>query len=154
MSSTVQTVVIIGALIIVLALSVVMQLFRARRSPLGRVIKIYEDLSRIEKFCDDPVYRPKAGRLSTDAWDKYREKVGFLPEEIKTDLTRLFDMAGEINTDIDASARVNSGMALAAVNTEKLRTPLTSCRGKLKDWISENLHNREYLPKKFGVFSH
>lgn len=154
MSSTVQTIIIIAALVLVLALSVIMQVFRARQSPLGKVIKIHEDMRRIEKFCDDPAYRRKAGRLSTQAWDKYREKVRFLPEEIIQDLTRLFDMASEINSDIGASVQINSDVALATINTEKLRVPLTTCRGKLKDWISENLHNREYLPKKFGVFNH
>jgi len=131
-----------------------MQAFRARRSPLGRVIKIHADMQRIEKFCNDPEYRRKAGRLSTQAWDQNRERVRFLSEEIMQDLSRLFDMANEINADIDASAKMGSDIALATVNTEKLRVPLTACLGKLKDWISENLHNREYLPKKFGVFNH
>ena len=154
MSSTLQTVAIIGALILVLILSVLMQAFRARRSPLGRVIKIHEDLQRIEKFCDDPAYRRKAGSLSTHAWDKYQEKVKFLPEEIRQDLAKLFGMASEINADIEASVKINSDVALATINTEKLRTPAENCRGKLKNWISENLHNKEYLPKKFGVFTH
>jgi hypothetical protein len=130
-----------------------MQMFRARRSPLGRVVKIHEDIRRIEKFCDDPDYRRRAGRLSTESWDKNREKIKFLPEEITEDLTRFFQMVGEINSDIDASNKINSDIYLATINTEKLRTPLAECRGKLKDWISENLHNREYLPKKFGVFT-
>jgi hypothetical protein len=154
LSSTAQTIVIIAALLVILVLSVLMQMFRARRSPLGRVIKIHEDLQRIEKFCDDAAYRRRTGRLSTQAWDRYREKVKFLPEGIKQDLTRLFQMAGDINADLEASAKINSDIALATINTEKLKTPAENCRGKLKDWISENLHNREYLPKKFGVFTH
>jgi hypothetical protein len=154
LSSTSQTIIIIAVLLVILVLSIIMQIFRARRSPLGRVIKIHEDLRRIEQFCDDTNYRHRVGRLSTQAWDKYREKVKFLPEEIRQDLTRLFQMAGEINGDLDASAKIHSDVALATINTEKLKTPAENCRGKLKDWISENLHNREYLPRKFGVFTH
>jgi hypothetical protein len=152
LSGTLQTVIIIALLILFLVASVFMQMFRARRSPLGRVIKIHEDIQRIEKFCNDPAYRRNTGRLSTKAWDKYRDKVEFLPAEIKQELTRLFDMVGEFNSDIDASNKINSDIIIATLNTEKIRIPVTSCLGKLKTWISENLHNRDYLPKKFGVF--
>jgi hypothetical protein len=140
------------ALLILLGLSIGLQIFRARRSSLGHVVAILNNLKHNIRLCENFSYHYGIGSLKADAWVKYREKVSFLPQELLNNLSKVFDVVAEINANIDAATRFKTDSYMAAIEIDKLKEPLVSCHEQLHEWVYANMNNPDYLPKKKSLF--
>ena len=147
-----STVLFVIAMVLLAALAVGVQFFRTRRSPLGRVLRIFSNVKYDEKFCQDFNYSRSIGKFRTGAWEKTKEKVGFLPEDLRAELGRLFGIIADVNDRIEAAIHLKSNGYLAGIDVSKLQDPLAACREQLQKWISANMHNPEYLPKRRSLF--
>jgi hypothetical protein len=147
-----STLLIIIAMVLLLALSMAIQFFRTRKAPMGRVIGIFNNVKYNEKLSQNFRYSRSVGRFKTGAWDKYRDAIGFLPEELRAELSKVFEKIAEINGRIDAARKFKSDSYMAAVEADALIAPLASCREQLQKWIYANVNNPEYLPKRRSLF--
>jgi hypothetical protein len=145
--------VLIGVvLLLMLGLSIVLQVVRMRRAPLGRAVGILSNIKHNERLCENFSFHRSVGRMKTSAWQKNKDRVEFLPQELWTRLSQLFEMVGEVNELIDAAIRHKSDSYMAAIDISKLKTPLATCREQLQEWVYANMHNPDYLPKKRSLF--
>lgn len=145
--------VLIGlALFLLLGLSIGLQILRTRRSPLGHVVAILSNLKHNIRLCENFSFHYGIGRLKDGAWEKYRGKVGFLPEELQNNLSKVFDIVAEMNVNIDAAVRFKTDSYMAAIEIDKLQEPLVSCHEQLQEWVYANMNNPDYLPKKRSLF--
>jgi hypothetical protein len=145
--------VLIGiALFAMLALSIGLQVIRTRRAPLGRVVGILSNVKYNENLVENFSFHRSIGRMKASAWQKNKDRVDFLPQELLTLLSRLFGMVEEVNEKIDAAIRYKSDSYMAAVDISKLKAPLAESREKLQEWVYANMHNPEYLPKRRSLF--
>lgn len=152
MSDT-NSIVLFGvALFMLLVLSLVIQAWRTRRSPMGKVVGIVSSVRHNMKLCDNFRYDRSIGRFKTVAWDKHKEAVGFLPEGLRTELSGVFEEIAEINESIDAARKYGSDSYMSAIDVSKLKAPLASCKEKLQAWVYENMNNPKYLPKRRSLF--
>jgi len=147
-----STILIGVALVLLLVLSVVLQGFRTRRSPIGKVVGIASNVRHNEKLCENHSENSSVGRFKTSAWDKHRESVDFLPVELRNELSDVFESISELNVTIDTSRRLGSTGYVSASDVERLKAPLASCKEKLQEWVYANMNNPEYLPKKRSIF--
>ncbi|MBN1176086.1 MAG: hypothetical protein JXA51_00250 [Dehalococcoidales bacterium] len=152
MSDLVSTILIGVALVLVLVLSVFVQGWRTRRAPIGKVVGIASDVRHNEKLCENYDEGHVPGRFRTGAWDKHREKVDFLPVELRNDLKNLFEQASELNVTIDTARKLGLTGYVSPGDVEKLKAPLASCKDSLREWVYANMNNPAYLPKKRGLF--
>ena len=145
--------VLIGvALFLMLVLSIGLQILRTRRAPLGRVIGILANVKHNERLCENFSFHRSIGKLKAGAWHKNKGKIEFLPGELQTTLVELFEMVDEVNERIDAAVKYKSDSYMAAVDVDKLKPPLATCREQLQEWVYANMNNPEYLPKKRSLF--
>lgn len=145
--------VLIGiALFAMLALSVGLQIVRTRRAPLGRVVGILSNVKHNENLVENFSFHRNIGRMKASAWQKNKDKVDFLPQELLALLSRLFGMVEEVNERIDTAIKYKSDSYMAAIDVSKLKAPLAESRERLIEWIQENMHNPEYLPKRRSLF--
>lgn len=140
------------ALFLILGLSIGLQILRTRRAPLGKVVGILSSVKYNARLCENFSYHHSIGRLKSDAWEKNREKVGFLPQELLNNLSEVFDIVAEINVNIDAAMRFKTDSYMAAIDVSKLKEPLATCEEQLKEWLYANMNNPDYLPKKRSLF--
>jgi hypothetical protein len=147
------TSVLIGvAMVLLLGLSIVLQIVRTRRAPLGKVVGILSSIKYNSRLCENFSYHRSIGRLKAAAWEKNREKVTFLPQGLWEDLSRLFEIVAEINEKIDAAVKYKSDSYMSAIEIDKLKEPLARCQEQLTEWVYENMNNPAYLPKKRSLF--
>jgi len=146
-----STILIGVALVLLLVLSVFLQALRTRRSPIGKVVGIASNLRHNEKLCNNFSYDRSIGRFKTSAWDKNRKSVDFLPEELLADLSKLFESIAEANGSIDAARKHGSDSYMSAVDVDKFKAPLASCKEQVQEWVYENMNNPDYLPKKRSI---
>jgi hypothetical protein len=145
--------VLIGVvLFFMLGLSIGLQIVRMRRAPLGRVVGILSNVKHNERLCENFSFHRGIGKMKASAWQKNKNRVDFLPQELRTRLSQLFEMVGEVNELIDAAIRHKSDSYMAAIDIDKLKPPLATCREQLQEWVYANMHNPDYLPKRRSLF--
>jgi hypothetical protein len=152
MGQTATTVIFVLVIIGMLVLTIILQGWRTNRSPMGKVIKIFKDVKYNEKLTESTVAGNAGSRFRTASWDRHKESVGFLPEELLSLLGKLFAEMEEINRQIDESTKLGSRGYAGGFNSSRLQTNLADAREKLREWIQANIYNRDYLPKKIGLF--
>ncbi len=132
----------------VLGLNIYLKIRRSIKAPLGRVTLVLAELNRNEKLIENFGFHQGAGKLKTGAWRKNKDKVDFLPQELRMILTHTFEMSEEVNERIDAARRFKSDSYMAGIDVSKLKEPLAKSKQQLQEWIQENMQNPEYQPKK------
>lgn len=147
-----STILIGVAMVLLLGLSVVLQGFRTKRSPMGKVVGIASDVRHNEKLCNNISENRSIGRFKMAAWDKNKESVDFLPEELLAELSKLFETIAELSVSIDTARRLGSTGYVSVSEVEKLKAPLASCKEQLQEWVYANMNNPDYLPKKRSIF--
>ena len=135
-----------------LAASIGLQIFRTRRAPLGRVLQIFANIRYAEKLRQEFSDSRKVRKFRVNGWEKNKRKVLFLPEELRTKLDGLFGNLADINIKIDTAMKFRSDAYLVTIDVNKLEQPLASCKEKLQKWLQANMHNPEYLPRRFSIF--
>jgi hypothetical protein len=140
------------ALVLLLAAAVGAQFLRTRRSPLGRVLNIFASIRYAERLCREFSYSQSVKKFRVSGWEKNKEKVRFLPEELRGNLARLFGMLADINIKIDTAMKFKSDAYLVTIDVKKLEEPVTTCKEQLRAWLQANMHNPEYLPKRVSLF--
>lgn len=152
MNDFTSTILIGVALVALLVLSIVVQGWRTRRSPMGKVVRIASSVRHNEKLCLNYDSDQGMSRFKTDAWEKHKESVDFLPVELRNDLSDVFEQIVELNVTIDTSRKLGSTGYVSPGDVDKLKEPLASCKEQLQEWVYANMNNPEYLPKKRGIF--
>ena len=146
-----SSIIILGvALFLMFVLSMLIQGWRTRRSPMGRVVGIAADLRYNRKLCEKIDSGGNVARFKTGNWDKNRLKVEYIPEELRADLAKLFEAINEINGTVDASTMHGSKSYMGAMNIDTLLAMILPCQEKIQEWVYENMNNPEFLPKKRG----
>jgi hypothetical protein len=139
-------------IIALLALSVGLQMFRMRRAPIGRVLLIFSNLRYAEKISKESSYSLSVKRFRVDGWQKNKNKVPFLPEELRTELDGIFGRLADVNDEIDRTMKFKSNAYMVSIDVNKLEKTLVSCKEKLQQWLQANMHNPEYQPKRMSLF--
>jgi hypothetical protein len=146
-----NSLIILGvALFLMLILSMGIQAWRTRRSPMGRVVGIASDLRYDRKLGERISSGGNVARFKTANWEKNNAKVDFLPEELRAELAKLFAAIGEINSTIDAARMHGSRSYMGSMDIDKLLEMIVPCQEKIQNWVYENMNNPEYFPKKRG----
>jgi hypothetical protein len=152
LSDTVSTLLIGVAMVLLFGVSIVIQMWRTRRSPMGKVVGLTSDIRYNEKLCDNYREDRGFGRFKTSAWDKHQGAVDFLPEELQKELSKVFALMSELNVSIDTARKHGSEGYVSTSDVEKLKGPLASCAKQLQEWAYANINNPDYLPRKYGIF--
>jgi hypothetical protein len=146
------TLLFVLALVLLLVAAIGAQLFRTRRSPLGKVLNIFANIRYAERLCREFSYSQSVKKFRVSGWEKNKDKVRFLPEELRGNLARLFGMLADINIKIDTAMKFKSDAYLVTIDVKKLEEPVAICKEQLKAWVQANMHNPEYLPKRVSLF--
>ena len=122
------------------------------KTPLGMAVSIFTELKQNQKLVETFSFHWKVGRFKTGSWKRNSAKIDFIPFEIRTTLSKAFDMLEDFNQRIDAAKRYKSDSYMAAIDVDKLKAPLAESMQQLQVWVQENANNPEYLPKRRGLF--
>ena len=147
-----STLIFILAILLLLVVAIGTQLIRARRSPLGRVLNIFTNIRYAEKLIREFSYNQGVHKFRVSGWEKNKDRVRFLPEDLRNDLAKLFGMLSDLNIRIEKAMKFKSDAYLVAVDVKQLEEPMASCKEQLKTWVQANMHNPEYLPKRISIF--
>ena len=153
-SGEISTNVIFGIVIfLLLAFNIYIKSRRTGQTPLGRVARILGDVNRNETLIENFGHHGGSGKLKTGAWQSGKDKVDFLPQELRATLAKAFELSEEVNERIEAARKFKSDSYMAGIDVSKLKAPLARSKEQLQEWLQENMQNPEYMPKRRrGIF--
>ncbi len=146
--------ILIGVLIFgLLILNLYFRKRKSDKSPLGGVVGIFTDINKSLKKVENFGFHWQIGKLESGNWQRNKDKVDFLPVDLRSTLDKTFDLVEEVNQRIEAARRHKSDSYMAGIDVDKLKEPLAQSKGQLQEWIQENMQNPEYIPpKRRGLF--
>ena len=148
MNETLQYMILGLVLLVALGLNIYIRMRRQFKSPLGKAALIAMDMNRSYRSIELLGQTRGVPKLKTGNWRKNKDKVDFLPHEIRMELGQVFEMLEEANNSLAAARQFKSDSYVAGIDVSKLKEPLEEARANLQAWIQENMHNPEYQPKK------
>lgn len=153
MSETVINILIGIIILLLLGLNIYVRSRRSLKSPLGRVALILTNINHNVNLAENFSFHHRIGRMKTGAWQKNKDKIDFVPQELRMTLSRVFEMCEEVNDRIDAARKFKSDSYMAGIDISKLKTPLADSQQRLHEWLQANMNNPEYQPKRRrGIF--
>lgn len=147
--------IIIGVIVLLfLGLNIYVKSRRSLKSPLGRVAFILTDINHNVNLVENFSFHHGVGRMKTGAWQKNKDKIDLLPQELRMALSQVFEMCEEVNGRIDAARKFKSDSYMAGIDISKLKAPLADSQKQLQEWLQANMQNPEYQPKRRrGLFN-
>ena len=141
--------------VLIFGLLVVNIYFKKRKtdkSLLGMVVGVFSDVNKNLNVVENFSFHRQVEKLKTSNWQRNKDKVDFLPVEIRNALDKTFDLVEEVNGRIDAARKYKSDSYMAGIDVDKLKGPLAKSKQQLQEWLQENMQNPEYVPKRRGLF--
>ena len=130
--------------------------FRRRKmekAPVGKVTFMLIDLDSNYKLAEGFSFHRGVRRFKTGSWKRNKNKLDFLPMELRDAVAQAFEMSEEVNERIDAARKFGSDSYMAGIDVGKLKGPIDKSRQDLRAWLQENMDNPEYAPpKRRGLF--
>ena len=123
-----------------------------RKSALGKVIALYREVKHNLKTARSLGYQRGMKLFRTGVWEVQKHNLTFLPEDLKTEISALYEELYRINDEIQASVEGKREHFLMSVNTDRVTGPLQSITLKLDQWLAKNADNPQYAPKRPGFW--
>ncbi|MFC1914323.1 hypothetical protein ACFLXF_03530 [Chloroflexota bacterium] len=121
---------------------------KSDKSPIGMAAGIFSDVNKNLKLLENFSFHWRIGKLKSGNWQRNKNKIDFLPVELRSTLSKTFDLVGEVNQRVEAAQKYKSDSYMAGIDIDKLKEPLTWSKERLQEWIQDNYQNPEYMPKK------
>ena len=127
---------------------------KMEKSPVGKVTFILIDMDSNYKLAENFSFQKGVRKFKTGSWERNKNKLDFLPMELRDAVAQAFEMSADVNERINAARNYGSNSYLAGIDVGKLKGPIDKGRQDLRVWLQENMDNPEYAPpKRRGLFS-
>ena len=141
-------IIFIAALILLMAANFFFRKRRGEKTPLGMVVGMLTDIRYNAKLTDTFTFHRGIKKFKTGGWKRGKDKVDFLPQEIMSNLSKVFEMTEDFNLRIDSAKKFGSDSYLAGIDVDKMKSPLAKSDQELTLWLQENMNKPEFAPAK------
>ena len=117
---------------------------------IGLLSEINHNLKVTDAYSSD--WRVKK-RFKTGNWDRNKEKIDFLDEQLQMNISSAFGLAEDFNQRIDDAKQHKSTSYLAGIPVDKMTEPLTKSKQGLTEWIQANFQTELAQRRRRGLFS-
>jgi len=114
---------------------------------------ILSDVSDNIKIMESRIANPQLKtKFELANWRRFKDKVGFLDDEVITSLDEAFALAGEFNAGTNSIRNNKTLAAVQDMQLDKLKEPLSKSKAGLSDWLRANYQTEMQNSKKRGIF--
>ncbi len=130
-------------ILVVLAVFMVGSFFLRRRrkegTPFEMVVSLRSELEYNRRLMETFKLRRHARKFKMGSWRRNNTKLDFLDQPLQTTLTSTFDIAEDINRQIDTARKSGSTSYLANINMDRIEEPLAKSQQALEEWFQAHL---------------
>jgi hypothetical protein len=92
-------------------------------------------------------------KFKTGSWQRNKNKLDFLEQELQVAVAKVFSMAEEFNREIDSAKKFKSSSYLIGIPADKLKELLAHSRQWLEEWLQSHSGQTQATPGRRGLFS-
>lgn len=141
-------------IIIIIIFGILMRRRRGAKTHLEVAIGLLSEINHNLKVTDaySANWRVKK-RFKTGNWNRNKDKIDFLDEQLQMNMSSAFDLAEDFNQRIDDAKQHKSTSYLAGIPVDKMIEPLTKSKQGLTEWIQANFQTEMFQRRRRGLFS-
>ena len=132
---------VLSYLIPVIVFALYNVLFRKQREQQRRVSVVKSLLSETDynsKLAESFSLRSQMKKFKTATWKRNRDKMDYIDQSLRSILASTYEIADELNGDMDAAKKHESASYVAGIGTSKLIEPLAKSKRGLEEWLALN----------------
>ena len=126
-------------LIILIVFSIFMRRRRSENTPQDIAASLLNDLNANQGIIDRFGTDAKPTKLKTGSWERNNNKLGFLDDATRTNVSNFFKMAEDFNMQIETAKHYKTTSYLSGINVERIKEPLAKSREGLQEWMKVNM---------------
>jgi len=116
-------------------------------------ISLLSEVALNQQIVEASPGKSQVKKFRTGSWQRNKDKLGFLDQELQATLARAFSMADEFNRAIDATRKFKSSSYLEGIPLDKLKESLARSRQGLEEWFQSNKDQAMMTPGRRGCLS-
>ena len=132
---------VLSYLIPVIVFALYNVLFRKQREQQRRVSVVKSLLSETDynsKLAESFSLRSQMKKFKTATWKRNRDKMDYIDQSLHSILASAYEIADELNGDMDAAKKHESTSYVAGIGTSRLIEPLAKSKRGLETWLELN----------------
>ena len=125
-------------IVVLLVLSIVMRRRRSEKGPVDIASSLYMDIRQNQTTLASVGSRGKLRKLKMDSWQRNENKLEFLSDSVRRELSNTFHLVEDYNRQVESVKGYQQAGYMSIVNVDKMRRSLESSQKGLEDWLREN----------------
>ncbi|MDD5590703.1 MAG: hypothetical protein PHY18_02105 [Dehalococcoidales bacterium] len=126
-------------LIVLIVFSIFMRRRKSENNPQDIVMSLISDLHSNQRIIEQLNTQMRPTKLKIGSWQRNMDKIGFLDEATRSNVTNFFRMAEDFNLQMDTAKRYKTTSYISGINTERMKEPLAKSREGLQEWLKVNM---------------
>ena len=128
-------------IIILIVLSFVMRRRRpAEKTPQDIAGSLLMDVNNNLRIVEGLSYQQRPKKLKMGSWQRNNEKIDFLDDSLREDLSAAFRMAEDFNMQVESAKLYKAHSSyLSGINVERIKDPLAKSKDGLEEWLKANM---------------
>ena len=131
-----RNLIILIPIIILILVNAFFRKRRAERTQPEIVISLLTEVSLNQQIVE--AFAQQTKKFRTGSWQRNKNKLDFLEQELQFALAETFSLAEEFNREIAAAKKYKSSSYLIGIPVDNLRKPLAHSRQGLEEWLQTN----------------
>ena len=126
---------------------------RGERTPTEIVFSLLSEIALNQQIVETFLQGQPVKKFKTGSWQRNKNKLDFLEQELQVVVAKVFSMAEEFNREIDSAKKFKSSSYLIGIPADKLKEPLARSRQWLEEWLQSHSGQTQATPGRRGLFS-
>lgn len=148
-----NTLIILIPIILIILFNVFFKKRKAEKTQPEVAMSLLSEVATNQNIAEGFRGKTRARKFRTDSWRRNKEKLDFLDQTLRDELTKTFGMAEEFNRAIDATRKFKSSSYLEGISPDKLKESLVRSRQGLEAWFETNKGQATATPGRRGCLS-
>ncbi len=146
-----RNLIILVPIILLILFNIFFKKRRGERTQLEIVTSLLSEIALNQQIAE--AFLQKAKKFKTGSWQRNKNKLDFLDQELQVALAKAFNMAEEFNREVDAAKKYKSSSYLEGIPVDKLKEALARSQQVLEGWFQSNKDQLTGTQGRRGLFS-
>ena len=148
-----RNLIILVPIILLLIFNVFFKKRKGERTQSEIVFSLLSEIALNQQIVETFLQGQPVKKFKTGSWQRNKNKLDFLEQELQVAVAKVFSMAEEFNREIDSAKKFKSSSYLIGIPVDKLKEPLVRSRQWLEEWLQSHSGQTQATPGRRGLFS-
>jgi hypothetical protein len=125
-------------IVVLIVITIVMRQRRSEKSPVDIASALFMDLRANLGIVESMGAQKRPRKLKTDSWQRNENKLEFLDDSLRRELSTTFHLSEDYNRQVEAVKSYNQSGYMSIISVDKLKRSLINSQQGLEKWLRAN----------------